>query len=96
MGPLAHPAARAVLAADRTAALERALAACALGVGSLSEGTRKQLDAAVDSAARVLESAPFDPGRPGGDPLERRSPEPEQRVRPFAVPGAKAPDPHAA
>ncbi|MFC8716566.1 hypothetical protein [Kitasatospora sp. NPDC057198] len=73
---LAHPAVRSTLDEDRAGALEQALAACALGSRSLPERARKPLDAAVDSAAQVLENAPFDPGAPGGDPLERRPPDP--------------------
>ncbi|MFJ1756467.1 hypothetical protein [Kitasatospora sp. NPDC088134] len=73
---LTHPAVRDALDEDRTAALEQALAACSLGSGRIPEDTRERLDAAVDSAARVLENAPFDPGTPGGDPLERHRPDP--------------------
>lgn len=65
---LTHSAVRAVLDANRAATLEQALAASALGSGSLPKDTHKQLDAAVDSAARVLEDAPFEAGAPEGDP----------------------------
>ncbi len=73
---LAHPTACTALDPGRAAALEQALAACALDSGALPERARKQLDAAVDTAARVLENAPFDPGTPGRDPLERQPPHP--------------------
>ncbi|MFJ4676963.1 hypothetical protein [Kitasatospora sp. NPDC088783] len=73
---LAHPAARGALGADRTAVLEQALAAYALGSGAFPEGSRERLSTAVDSASQVLENAPCDPGEPGADPLERRPPEP--------------------
>ncbi|MFB7947986.1 hypothetical protein ACFC6L_24070 [Kitasatospora phosalacinea] len=69
---LAHPGARAALDAEQATALEQALAACALGSRSMPEKVRRQLDTAVDGAAGVLENAPFDPGTPGSDPLERR------------------------
>ncbi|BAJ31655.1 MULTISPECIES: hypothetical protein [Kitasatospora] len=66
---LAHPAARAVLAAERAEARERALAACALGSGTLPADSRERLDAAVGGAVRVLENALAAPG-------ERRPPAP--------------------
>ncbi|MFD7729631.1 hypothetical protein ACFV6F_04470 [Kitasatospora phosalacinea] len=73
---LAHPATRSVLDAGRTAVLEQDLAACALGSGALPENTCRQLDAAVERASQVLENAPFDPGTPGGGPLERHQSDP--------------------
>ncbi|MFD7735203.1 hypothetical protein ACFV6F_33080 [Kitasatospora phosalacinea] len=69
---LAHPAVHSALAPGRTTTLERALTAHALASGTMPAIIRKRLDAAVDSAAVVLEHAPFDPGAPSGDPLERR------------------------
>ncbi|MFJ9841779.1 hypothetical protein ACIRYZ_15160 [Kitasatospora sp. NPDC101155] len=70
---LAHPSVRDGLEPDRTAALERALAACALGSGTLPTPLREQLEEALGSASAVLENSPFDPGSPGGNPLERHT-----------------------
>ncbi|GLW74708.1 hypothetical protein Kpho02_70050 [Kitasatospora phosalacinea] len=70
---LAHPGLRDHLEPGPTAALEQALAACALGSGVLPITLREQLEAALGIASEVLENSPFDPGSPGGNPLERRT-----------------------
>ncbi|MFE2726340.1 hypothetical protein [Kitasatospora sp. NPDC059327] len=70
---LTHEAARSRLRPGRRAALERALAACALDRGVLPGALRDRLEEAVDRAGKVLEMSPFDQGSPGGNPLERRA-----------------------
>ncbi|MFI6847331.1 hypothetical protein OG535_34415 [Kitasatospora sp. NBC_00085] len=70
---LAHEGVRTRLEPDRISPLERALAACALDSGTLPETLRCRLEEALDHARRVVEIAPFDPGSPGGNPLERRN-----------------------
>ncbi|MER6396057.1 hypothetical protein ABT263_08325 [Kitasatospora sp. NPDC001603] len=70
---LAHEGIRTRLEPDRISPLERALAACALDAGALPEALWGRLEEALDRARRVLETAPFDPGSPGGNPLERRN-----------------------
>ncbi|WP_405009881.1 hypothetical protein [Kitasatospora sp. NBC_01539] len=70
---LAHPGARSRLGPARTKIIERALGACALGSATLPATLRSGLEEALDHAAAVLEKSPFDPGSPGGNPLERRA-----------------------
>ncbi|MET8540230.1 hypothetical protein ABZW03_06190 [Kitasatospora sp. NPDC004799] len=70
---LAHRSVRDRLEPGRAAELEQALAACALGSASLPEHLRGQLEHALAAARDVLESSPFDPGSPRGDPLERHT-----------------------
>ncbi|WP_063794551.1 MULTISPECIES: hypothetical protein [unclassified Kitasatospora] len=70
---LAHEGVRTRLEPDRISPLERALAACALDSGTLPKALRGRLEGALDHARRVVEIAPFDPGSPGGNPLERRN-----------------------
>ncbi|MFD8703650.1 hypothetical protein ACFV1W_13630 [Kitasatospora sp. NPDC059648] len=70
---LAHRGVRDRLTPGWTAALEQALAACALGSGVLPEPVRDRLEDALARAREVLEMSPFDPGSPGGNPLERRT-----------------------
>ncbi|MDH6709208.1 hypothetical protein P3T27_005954 [Kitasatospora sp. MAA19] len=70
---LGHPGVRDHLEPGRTAELEQALAACALGSATLPEPVRGQLEDALARAREVLETSPFDPGSPGGNPLERHT-----------------------
>ncbi|TYC69576.1 hypothetical protein [Streptomyces sp. CB01881] len=70
---LTHHGVRDRLEPGRKAALEQALAACALGAAALPQPVRDRLEEALDRARDVLEKSPFDPGSPGGDPLERRT-----------------------
>ncbi|MFB7618014.1 hypothetical protein [Kitasatospora sp. NPDC056181] len=84
---LTHEGSRTRLEPDRISPLERALAACALDSGTLPEALRGQLDEALDHARMVLEIAPFDPGSPGGNPLERRNrTAPSSVATPYAEP----------
>lgn len=53
--------------------LEQAIAAYALGSAFLPGPLRDRLEDALDLARRLLEKSPFDPGSPGGNPLERRT-----------------------
>ncbi|MFF1792099.1 hypothetical protein ACFVX9_37270 [Kitasatospora sp. NPDC058243] len=71
---LCRPGVRDRLDPGPTAEFEQALAACALGSASLPDPVRGRLkDAlALDRAREVLETSPFDPGLPGGNPLEHR------------------------
>ncbi|MER7579577.1 hypothetical protein [Kitasatospora sp. NPDC097691] len=66
---LVHRGARDHLAPDRTAALERVFAACALGSGTLPTALREQLEEALSSVSEVIESFPSGPGSPGGSPV---------------------------
>ncbi|MEU9044451.1 MULTISPECIES: hypothetical protein [unclassified Kitasatospora] len=68
---LSHPGVRARLDTCTATALERALAACALDSGALPAALRRGLDDSLDGAGKVLENNPFDPGSPGGNPLEQ-------------------------
>ena len=68
---LAHPGVRSRLDGGTANMLERALAACALDSGVLPAALRGRLDDALDRAGAVLEMDPFDPGSPGGNPLEQ-------------------------
>ncbi|MFB6892044.1 hypothetical protein ACFCX4_22355 [Kitasatospora sp. NPDC056327] len=82
---LTHEGVRRRLDPTRGAALERALAACALGSATLPDTLRDRLEDALDHARGVLEKSPFDPGSPGGNPLERRI-----RTAPSSVTSAPA------
>ncbi|MFJ7913141.1 hypothetical protein [Kitasatospora sp. NPDC096204] len=68
---LTHEGVRRRLDPVQGAALERALAACALGSATLPDALRSWLEEALEHARGVLEKSPFDPGSPGGNPLER-------------------------
>lgn len=70
---LAHPGIRSRLEPGRAASLERALAACALDSARLPGTIHDRLKEALARARTVLEDSPFDPGSPGGDPLEQRT-----------------------
>ncbi|MER7672395.1 hypothetical protein ABTY61_28590 [Kitasatospora sp. NPDC096128] len=70
---LRHEGVRQHLAPVRRAALDRALAACALGSATLPDALRSLLEEALTHARKVLETSPFDPGSPGGNPLEQRN-----------------------
>ncbi|MCC9307395.1 hypothetical protein LN042_09825 [Kitasatospora sp. RB6PN24] len=56
---LAHPGVRGHLAPQQTAALEHALAACALHSGALPIASRDQLEDALALARTVLEDSPL-------------------------------------
>ncbi|MFJ8473774.1 hypothetical protein [Kitasatospora sp. NPDC094011] len=71
-GLLAHEGVRQLLDPARRAALERAPAACALGSAALPDTLRSRLEEALTVARKVLETSPFAPGSPGGNPLEHR------------------------
>ena len=68
---LAPPDVRSRLDSGTAASLERSLPACALDSGALPAALRSGLDDALDRARKVLENNPFDPGSPGGNPLEQ-------------------------
>ncbi|MFF2041862.1 hypothetical protein ACFVVX_15650 [Kitasatospora sp. NPDC058170] len=70
---LTHDGTRSHLEPGRRKALERALAACALDSGALPSPLRNRLEESLGHAGKVLEMSPFDPGSPGGNPLERRA-----------------------
>ncbi|MFD7639189.1 hypothetical protein ACFV4P_00900 [Kitasatospora sp. NPDC059795] len=69
---LTHDGTRSHLEPGLRKALERALAACALDSGALPGPLRDRLEESLDRAGKVIEMSPFDPGSPGGNPLERR------------------------
>ncbi|MEV0188375.1 hypothetical protein AB0I39_07565 [Kitasatospora purpeofusca] len=87
---LTHEGIRTRLEPSRISPLERALAACALDSGTLPEALRELLEEALDHARRVLETAPFDPGSPGRNPLERRN-----RTAPISVAAPHAEPPNS-
>ncbi|WP_404868523.1 hypothetical protein ACI1MP_10670 [Kitasatospora griseola] len=82
---LTHEGVRRRLDPVQRAALERDLAACALGSAPLPDALRARLEEALEHARGVLEKSPFDPGSPGGNPLERRV-----RTAPSSVTSARA------
>ncbi|MEU4119887.1 hypothetical protein AB0F71_35995 [Kitasatospora sp. NPDC028055] len=82
---LAHAGVRRRLDPVHGAALERALAACALGYATLPDVLRNRLEEVLKQAQEVLEKCPFDPGSPGANPLERRV-----RTAPSSVASARA------
>ncbi|MEU3569168.1 hypothetical protein AB0E96_12195 [Kitasatospora sp. NPDC036755] len=82
---LTHEGVRRRLDPIQGAALERALAACALGNAALPDALRSRLEEALKHARGVLEKSPFDQGSPGGNPLEHRI-----RTAPSSVTSARA------
>ncbi|MFD0274121.1 hypothetical protein ACFVHB_09445 [Kitasatospora sp. NPDC127111] len=84
-GLLTHEGVRHRRDPVQSAALERALAACALGSAALPDALRSRLEEALEHARGVLEKSPFDPGSPGANPLERRV-----RTAPSSVTSARA------
>ncbi|WP_407913894.1 hypothetical protein [Kitasatospora sp. NE20-6] len=70
---LTHPGARSRLGPARTKIIEQALDAYALGSGFPAAADHNRLESALARACTVLEKSPFDPGSPGGNPLERRT-----------------------
>ncbi|WP_121176716.1 hypothetical protein [Streptomyces sp. 1114.5] len=61
---LTHEGVRRRIDPIQGAALERALAACALGSAALPDVLRNRLEGALGQAQEVLNGSPFDPARP--------------------------------
>ncbi|MER8104621.1 hypothetical protein [Kitasatospora sp. NPDC094016] len=87
---LTHQGVHDRLEPGRTAALEQALAACALGSGAMPTDLRDRLENALASAAAVLEKSSFDLGSLGGDPFESHT-----RTAPSSDAGDPLTDPNS-
>ncbi|MFD8749409.1 lantibiotic dehydratase [Kitasatospora sp. NPDC059577] len=66
---LAHPGVLDHLPPGRTAELEQALVACALGSATLPEPVRRRLETSLAAARAVLQTSSSDPGLSGDDPV---------------------------
>ncbi|MFD8780982.1 hypothetical protein [Kitasatospora sp. NPDC059599] len=72
---LAHPGVRDHLPPGRTAELEQALVACALGSATLPEPVRRGLETSLAAARAVLQTSSSDPGLSGDDPVDATLPD---------------------